>query len=137
MTLDEILRGLFPSGHEVKTNAAGIITGTGKRKNGDAIAVIGVANGEALGTAGVLPLAEEVLRVVAIARSFCPCRAGNGSSLPMASVFWLHGPHSPCGATGDRPILEGPGSGRCCCFHGSVDARPGYLRRNDHGSAAS
>jgi malonate decarboxylase gamma subunit len=65
MTLDEILKGLFPSGHEVKTNAAGIITGTGKRKNGDAIAVIGVANGEALGTAGVLPLAEEVLRVVA------------------------------------------------------------------------
>jgi malonate decarboxylase gamma subunit len=65
MTLDEILKGLFPSGHDVKTSAAGIITGTGKRKNGEAIAVIGVANGEALGTAGVLPLAEEVLRVVA------------------------------------------------------------------------
>jgi malonate decarboxylase gamma subunit len=65
MTLDEILTGLFPSGHDVKTSPAGIITGTGKRKNGEAIAVIGVANGEALGTAGVLPLAEEVLRVVA------------------------------------------------------------------------
>jgi malonate decarboxylase gamma subunit len=65
MTLDEILTGLFPSGHDVKTSAAGIITGTGKRKNGEAIAAIGVANGEALGTAGVLPLAEEVLRVVA------------------------------------------------------------------------
>ena len=65
MTLDEILTGLFPSGHDVKTSAAGIITGTGKRKNCEAIAVIGVANGEALGTAGVLPLAEEVLRVVA------------------------------------------------------------------------
>jgi malonate decarboxylase gamma subunit len=65
MTLDEILTGLFPSGHDVKTSAAGIITGTGKRKNGEAIAVIGVANGEALGTAGVLPLAEEVLRLVA------------------------------------------------------------------------
>ena len=65
MTLDEILKGLFPSGHDVKTSAAGIITGTGKRKNSEAIAVIGVANGEALGTAGVLPLAEEVLRVVA------------------------------------------------------------------------
>jgi malonate decarboxylase gamma subunit len=65
MTLDEILKGLFPSGHDVKTSAAGIITGSGKRKNGEAIAVIGVANGEALGTAGVLPLAEEVLRVVA------------------------------------------------------------------------
>jgi malonate decarboxylase gamma subunit len=65
MTLDEILTGLFPSGHDVKTRAAGIITGTGKRKNGETIAVIGVANGEALGTAGVLPLAEEVLRLVA------------------------------------------------------------------------
>jgi malonate decarboxylase gamma subunit len=65
MTLDEILNGLFPSGHDVKTSAAGILTGTGKRKDGGAIAVIGVANGEALGTAGALPLAEEVLRVVA------------------------------------------------------------------------
>ena len=35
MTLDEILKGLFPSGHDVKTSAAGIITGTGKRKNGE------------------------------------------------------------------------------------------------------
>jgi malonate decarboxylase gamma subunit len=65
MTLDEILKGLFPSGHDVKTSAAGIITGPGKRKDGRAIAVMGVANGVALGTAGVLPLAGEVLRVVA------------------------------------------------------------------------
>jgi malonate decarboxylase gamma subunit len=65
MTLDEVLKRLFPYGHEVTTNAAGIITGTGTRKNGEAIAVIGVANGAALGTAGVLPLAEKVLRVVA------------------------------------------------------------------------
>src|SRR6201987_251363 len=43
MTLDEILNALFPSGHDVKTSAAGIITGTGKRKDGEAIAVIGVA----------------------------------------------------------------------------------------------
>src|SRR5580700_796455 len=65
MTLDEILTGLFPSGHDVTTSAAGITTGSGKRKDGRTIAVIGVANGVALGTAGVLPLAEEVLRVVA------------------------------------------------------------------------
>jgi malonate decarboxylase gamma subunit len=65
MTLDEVLKGLFPSGHDVKISAAGLIAGTGKRKQGDAIAVIGVANGVVLGTAGVLPLAEEVLRVVA------------------------------------------------------------------------
>jgi malonate decarboxylase gamma subunit len=68
MTLDEALKGLFPSGHDVKTSAAGIITGTGKRKQGDAIAVIGVANGVPLGTAGVLPLAENVLQVVAKGR---------------------------------------------------------------------
>src|ERR1700752_4508956 len=65
MTLDEILKGLFPSGHDVKTSAAGLITGTGERKQGVSIAVIGVANGAALGTAGVLPLAEEVLQEVA------------------------------------------------------------------------
>src|SRR6202451_2492821 len=66
MTLDEILKGLFPLGHDVKTSAAGLITGTGKRKwGGVPITVIGVANGAALGTAGVLPLAKEVLQVVA------------------------------------------------------------------------
>jgi malonate decarboxylase gamma subunit len=65
MTLDEVLNGLFPSGHDVKTSPEGVITGAGKRKNGAALAVIGVANGAPLGTAGVLPLAEEVLRVVA------------------------------------------------------------------------
>jgi malonate decarboxylase gamma subunit len=65
MTLDEILTGLFPAGHDVKISAAGMITGTGGRKGGASIAVIGVANGEALGTAGVLPLAEAVLGVVA------------------------------------------------------------------------
>ena len=65
MTLDEILRSLFPAGHDVRTSAQGIITGTGKRKAGSSIAVVGVANGEALGTAGVLPLAEKVLDVIA------------------------------------------------------------------------
>jgi malonate decarboxylase gamma subunit len=64
MTLDEILEGLFPSSHDVKTSLEGVITGAGKRKNGQAIAVIGVANGAPLGTAGVLLLVVvEVLRV--------------------------------------------------------------------------
>ena len=66
MKLDEILKALFPLGHDVKTSATGLIAGTGKRKwGGVPIAVIGVANGAALGTAGVLPLAEVVLQVVA------------------------------------------------------------------------
>ena len=83
MTLDEVLKGLFPSGHDVKANADGIIIGTGKRKQGEAIAVIGVANGVALGSAGVLPLAQEVLRVVAdggnsgdLKRLTCPFNYG-------------------------------------------------------------
>jgi malonate decarboxylase gamma subunit len=65
MTLDETLKSLFPSGHQVKTSSTGIINGSGKLSSGETIAVIGVANGEALGTAGVLPLAEQVLKVVA------------------------------------------------------------------------
>jgi malonate decarboxylase gamma subunit len=65
MTLDEVLKSLFPTGHDVKTGAEGLIIGTAKRTSGGPIAVIGVANGVALGTAGVLPLAEQVLQVVA------------------------------------------------------------------------
>jgi malonate decarboxylase gamma subunit len=65
MTLDEILRSLFPAEHDVRTSAEGIIIGTGKRKGGCSIEVVGVANGVALGTAGVLPLAEKVLGVIA------------------------------------------------------------------------
>ncbi|WP_284947285.1 biotin-independent malonate decarboxylase subunit gamma [Acidisoma cladoniae] len=65
MTLDEILKSLFPTGHNVTVSQDGLITGTALRKTGGPIAVIGVANGVALGTAGVLPLAEAVLQVVA------------------------------------------------------------------------
>ena len=64
MTLDEILQSLFPEGHDVKTSKDGWITGHGKRRGGEAIAVIGVANGVPLSTAGVLPLAAHVLGVV-------------------------------------------------------------------------
>ena len=65
MTLAEVLQSLFPSGHRVKVSEAGWITGTGTLKTGGAISVIGVANGAALGTVGVLPLAEQVLSVAA------------------------------------------------------------------------
>ena len=64
MTLDEVLKGLFPSGHDVKASKDGWITGHGKRRGGEPIAVIGVANGVPLGAAGVLQLAEHVLSVV-------------------------------------------------------------------------
>jgi malonate decarboxylase gamma subunit len=65
MTLDEVLKSLFPSGHHVNISEPGWITGTAKLKTGGVISVIGVANGAALGTVGVLPLAEQVLDVAA------------------------------------------------------------------------
>ena len=65
MTLDEVLQSLFPSGHDVRVGADGLVVGSARRRDGGPIAVIGVANGVALGTAGVLPLAERVLQVVA------------------------------------------------------------------------
>ena len=64
MTLDKILKGLFPSGHDVKVSKDGWITGHGKRRDGDPIAVVGVANGVRLGAAGVLQLAGHVLGVI-------------------------------------------------------------------------
>jgi putative SOS response-associated peptidase YedK len=34
------------------------------------------------------PLPDDALRIVAIPRSFCPCRAGVRSLLQMAPIFW-------------------------------------------------
>jgi malonate decarboxylase gamma subunit len=65
MTLDDILKSLFPAGHDVKRGEHGVLTGSGKLAGGGEIAVLGITEGTALGTAGVLPLAAEVLRVVA------------------------------------------------------------------------
>lgn len=65
MTLDEILNSLFPAGHDVRVRADHLILGTARRGNGGTVEVIGIADGEALGIAGVLPLAEKVLDVVA------------------------------------------------------------------------
>jgi malonate decarboxylase gamma subunit len=65
MTVDEILAGLFPAGHDVVVRPDKLILGTGRRENGGAVEVIGIADGEPLGIDGVLPLAERVLRVIA------------------------------------------------------------------------
>ena len=65
MSLDEVLRALFPSGHDVSVGDDGLITGAGPLKDGGLVAVVGVANGEPLGVDGVLPLARHVLDVVA------------------------------------------------------------------------
>jgi malonate decarboxylase gamma subunit len=65
MTLDEMLAALFPSGHDVEIRTDGLLIGSGKRKGSGSIDVIGVANGVALGTEGVRPLAQRVLQVIA------------------------------------------------------------------------
>ena len=64
MTLDEVLGSVFPMGHDVDVDEDGIIVGYGTLRNGGPIAVIGVGNGEPLGTAAVSPLAEHVLQVI-------------------------------------------------------------------------
>lgn len=65
MTLADILTGLFPAGHDVVTRPDHLILGTGRRANASSVEVIGIADGEALGIAGVLPLAARALDIVA------------------------------------------------------------------------
>ncbi|MEP9386315.1 biotin-independent malonate decarboxylase subunit gamma [Mesorhizobium sp. KR9-304] len=65
MTLAEILAGLFPAGHDVVTRPDHLILGTGRRADGRPVELIGIADGEALGIAGVLPLAARVLDILA------------------------------------------------------------------------
>ncbi|MCO5080007.1 MAG: phage tail tape measure protein, partial [Chelatococcus sp.] len=48
---------------------------------------------------------EQGLRRAAIARSFCPCRTGVGSPLPVSSLFRLQGLGASRGAARDRPVL--------------------------------
>ena len=65
MTLAEVLKSLFPNGHQVQVSPDGWITGQATLKSGGPISVIGVANGVALGVAGVVPLAKQVLELAA------------------------------------------------------------------------
>jgi len=65
MMLDEILRSLFPGGHEVAVGTDGLILGSARLGDGSPIAVIGVANRTPLGVEGALKLSGAVLDVVA------------------------------------------------------------------------
>lgn len=62
MSLDELLAGLFPEGHDVIVSE-GIATGTGPIADG-AATVIGIADGTPLGVEGALSLAGAVLDAV-------------------------------------------------------------------------
>ena len=67
MTLDEILTSLFPGGHDVVVDDAGLISGSGPFEDGRA-SVIGVANRVPLGVEGAAELAGKVLAVIAAGR---------------------------------------------------------------------
>ena len=62
MTLDEILAGLFPGGHDVRVEG-GLASGTG-RLPGAEVAVLGAVGGAEVGVAEALRLAAGVLQVV-------------------------------------------------------------------------
>ncbi len=64
MTLDEILRSLFPAGHDVAVDNEGLLAGSGPLERGGRAAVIGVANRAPLGVDGAAKLARKVLDVI-------------------------------------------------------------------------
>jgi malonate decarboxylase gamma subunit len=67
MTLDEILASLFPGGHDVGVDDAGLISGSGPFEDGRA-SVIGVANRAPLGVEGAAKLAGKVMAVIVAGR---------------------------------------------------------------------
>ena len=64
MTLDDVLKSLFPTGHSVERHGD-LLTGHGPLKEGGEITVIGIVNGAALSPDDVVPLAAHVLDAVA------------------------------------------------------------------------
>lgn len=60
MTLDEVLRGLFPEGHSIDQTGH-LLTGHGPVKDGGEIAVIGIVNGAPLGPEEVVALSAHVV----------------------------------------------------------------------------
>jgi Transposase IS66 family len=81
-------------------------------------------------------IVERGIRPIVITRSFCPCRAGVGSSIPLASLFQLQGRHPAHSAASNRSISERYGSGGRGRYHRRLDARSRHLRRDVHGHAA-
>ncbi len=63
MTLDEVLKSLFPNGHSV-ARRGDILTGHGSLQDGGEIAVIGIVGGAPLAPDDVVPLAAHVLDTV-------------------------------------------------------------------------
>ena len=68
MTLDEVLKKLFPERHQV-TAHGDLVTGSGPLASGGDIAVIGIANGAPLLPEHVVYLGDAVLKVVEAGKS--------------------------------------------------------------------
>ena len=82
------------------------------------------------------PANSHDFRPSAIARSFCPCRAGVGSPLPVSSIFRLQGLGASRRAASDGPILSCARTGRHRGIDRRLDARSCDLRWNDNRRAA-
>jgi len=63
MTLDEILAGLFPTGHSVVRGQHGVVSGSAKVDGAGAVYVIGIVDGVPLSIDGALALAGHVLEI--------------------------------------------------------------------------
>jgi malonate decarboxylase gamma subunit len=64
MTLDEVLAGLFPTGHAVRLDG-GLLSGSGPLEGGGEIAVLGVADQTPIGVDEALALSRRVLDLLA------------------------------------------------------------------------
>lgn len=60
MTLDDILAGLFPAGHDIRRHD-GVVTGTGRLRSGQTTLIIGIEGRTPLGVDQAIVLARHVL----------------------------------------------------------------------------
>ena len=64
MTLDEILKSLFPGGHTVQRSSFNTLSGMGRRDADGDVAVVGIADGVPIGIDNALLLAGHVLSII-------------------------------------------------------------------------
>jgi malonate decarboxylase gamma subunit len=64
VTLDEILASLFPAGHDIKKDTAGMLSGSGTLRDGSKALVIGVADRTPFGVDDIIRLSGDVLASV-------------------------------------------------------------------------
>ena len=65
MSLDELADALFPQGHELQTDARGVVSGRGTTASGFVADVVGIAGGHSLGVDAAIAMSGIVLAHVA------------------------------------------------------------------------